>query len=775
MGIKIEKLRITNFKIYKDHTFDFQDNSLVVFDGPNGFGKSSIYDAIELIFTSKIRRYDQLNDFLNDGREKKKENPFLYIEAEENAEITVRIQFAINDITYILARNNNQADEPVINFEHYQLHLLSEFTETPSGDNQIQNEKEFFTNLFGENYISDFEFVNYVEQEDTFYYLKSKEREKKKGINYLFNTTQFNEKIERFTSISQRINTVLHEDNGVQPKIDELSISIASIKESLQKNEETAYERIFSGREIIWDEEKVDFNNVSFENLFDPEMGDFVQVERLIQNKDKFLIEFQNKAIDRIIEDNSTLESFFYFQYFRLNESQIKEEKKLLREFDDLSEAFESFELDDVNENIFDIPELMEEKFFENSIVIEYKQKLIDLKLAVTTANSASLIYSSVIASRETLKNHLEKYHKEIHDDGHCPLCGYDHKTKEELFIKIDEYRGEIEKLNKNLDQNLKNKIELFITFFTEKFSLEMKSNFEDFLYEPAYFENEFFETSNKREEKILIIKFADLEFNFENFVSKETSKKEGRFEGFVSELRTKKIYLETSVLTDELGQVFVTYFNAKKSALRSVELDQISTKKKYINWLFSIHQNQVIKVKEEALKILNVKSEKLNRSKDKIDQIIEQMRKALIWYNTKLVNDLELLFHLYSARIMQTYQGGLGLFIINKDSTIKFVTSPSNTYDAVFSMSTGQLSALILSFTLALNKKYSTSKLLLIDDPVQSMDDINTAGFIEVLRNDFSDRQIFISTHEQMMSTYVRYKFKKFGFDSVRFNLSEL
>lgn len=50
--------------------------------------------------------------------------------------------------------------------------------------------------------------------------------------------------------------------------------------------------------------------------------------------------------------------------------------------------------------------------------------------------------------------------------------------------------------------------------------------------------------------------------------------------------------------------------------------------------------------------------------------------------------------------------------------------------------MSSGQLSALIISFTLALHKKYSLNKIILIDDPVQTMDEINIAGFIELLRN---------------------------------------
>jgi DNA repair exonuclease SbcCD ATPase subunit len=86
--------------------------------------------------------------------------------------------------------------------------------------------------------------------------------------------------------------------------------------------------------------------------------------------------------------------------------------------------------------------------------------------------------------------------------------------------------------------------------------------------------------------------------------------------------------------------------------------------------------------------------------------------------------------------------------------------------------MSSGQIAALVISFTLALNKKYSRNKVLLIDDPVQTMDELNIAGFVELLRNDFGDRQIFISTHEDKMSAYMRYKFEKFGLKTKRVNM---
>ena len=89
--------------------------------------------------------------------------------------------------------------------------------------------------------------------------------------------------------------------------------------------------------------------------------------------------------------------------------------------------------------------------------------------------------------------------------------------------------------------------------------------------------------------------------------------------------------------------------------------------------------------------------------------------------------------------------------------------------------MSSGQLATLIIAFTLALNKRYSEHKILFIDDTIQTLDELNIAGLVELLRNEFSDRQIFISTHEDMMSAYMRYKFEKYGLDAQRLSFKEI
>ena len=70
--------------------------------------------------------------------------------------------------------------------------------------------------------------------------------------------------------------------------------------------------------------------------------------------------------------------------------------------------------------------------------------------------------------------------------------------------------------------------------------------------------------------------------------------------------------------------------------------------------------------------------------------------------------------------------------------------------------------------------KKSDDLGFILIDDPVQTMDDINIASLIEVLRNDFCDKQIFLSTHELDKENYILYKFLKYNMLGQAFNVKD-
>lgn len=88
--------------------------------------------------------------------------------------------------------------------------------------------------------------------------------------------------------------------------------------------------------------------------------------------------------------------------------------------------------------------------------------------------------------------------------------------------------------------------------------------------------------------------------------------------------------------------------------------------------------------------------------------------------------------------------------------------------HDILNTFSSGQTSAFVISFILAMNKFYVGDDVqlgfLIIDYPVQTMDDINIASLVELLRNEFNNKQIILSTNELEKENYILYKFWKYG-----------
>ena len=58
MSIEIKRIYLENYKLFTLKELTFSDN-LCVFDGPNGYGKTSIFDAIEFLITGSISRIQE--------------------------------------------------------------------------------------------------------------------------------------------------------------------------------------------------------------------------------------------------------------------------------------------------------------------------------------------------------------------------------------------------------------------------------------------------------------------------------------------------------------------------------------------------------------------------------------------------------------------------------------------------------------------------------------------------------------------------------------------
>lgn len=230
------------------------------------------------------------------------------------------------------------------------------------------------------------------------------------------------------------------------------------------------------------------------------------------------------------------------------------------------------------------------------------------------------------------------------------------------------------------------------------------------------------------------------------------------------------------------LKEVFKGRLNEEYELLNQITPESVKEKKDYIEYQYFLQTS----LNFQKAKALRDKLGKINDVLSSINRLIGIYNDKINRHRAKMISDIEIPFYIYTGKIIQNHQRGIGVFIKEEKEmgatgevqlkSLNFVPPVHTDHDIVHSFSSGQLSSTVIAFTLALNKVYGNSGImtLLIDDPVQTMDEMNMASFVELLRNDFRDRQLIVSTHEDDISLYLRYKFLKYGLSVGNINVKQ-
>ncbi|PVD50142.1 hypothetical protein DC498_21240 [Terrimonas sp.] len=763
--MKINKIRIQNFKVFKDITLDFNSSDIIVFDGPNGFGKTTIYDAIELVFTGKIRRYNDLKLKLIDGRQSFSENPFQHANAQDG-DIVITIEFAKNEQIYVLERLA-QVDtiSPYIDFSIYKLFTKDDFSSVEKSP--VDNEELFLAGILGKNYNSNFQFLNYVEQEECLFLLKHKDSTRKSHIGHLFDLKEFEEKIKRIENLKKRIDTIF---NNNFSEAESLAEEIDRLKESLTEEQEpSTYIRLFEKKELSWDKEDVDTNSFNYLDV----VGNDGVLERLkifIERKNLFNQYRINRAVDYLLENEDLTQDFFKFYNFLPKKDELRDLRTRVSQLQNLINQLESLNNNTLDQTI----DLETYEFIPAELKVDFAATKKELLSGFQELSGLDRIYSDISRSRNELIGEITILREAGTSISECILCGYDWGNIEELFLQIENKSEQIKVINSDKSNRLQ---ESFVAFKsgTVKHLIDIiKEDLSKVNYNEE-FVTRLLETEINRFNDV-IKSFEFLKVDYSQYLGNEqlldVSALFDRFKNAITPLKDDS---EMELIETYFLAYFREYFDNEFNQIDAVPVENIEAKKRYLSHKWSLNQNQLLQDKSTKLLEVTKSRDEARETSQKLNGLKNIYNASLKSYQKKIIKDIEIVFHVYSGRIMQSFQGGIGLFIFSEKDGIRFQTDSNKTYDAVFTMSSGQLSALIIAFTLALHKKYSQNKIVLIDDPVQTMDELNMYGFIDLLRNEFSDNQIVMSTHEDMMSAFMRYKFKNYNLNEKRLNLKEI
>ena len=335
-----------------------------------------------------------------------------------------------------------------------------------------------------------------------------------------------------------------------------------------------------------------------------------------------------------------------------------------------------------------------------------------------------------------------------------CPLCGYQYEDHTHLL-------GAIEKQSKILDDlliSLKTDLHNQLKVFEERYQRELLSPLKEQIVQSGITQEvlESIENSNV----ISFLKQIQTKFAIQ-LIPQES------FQETLDDIKSTLINMGQPY-DESLEYTRISTFLSEYEeylAVDSFTLDNVQKKKEYLLLKWREQSSQQLQRLEEDRQKLDIKRQRCNDLSNKLKKIQREVSTQKDKYLKKLISDIEILFYIYSGRIMQDSHFGRGIFMKCEGNKVLFVTGTHQSdIDCLYNLSSGQISALIIAFILALNKLYAESSFLAIDDPVQTIDDMNLWGLIETLRHEFRGYNLLLSTHEEEYAGLLRYKSEKLG-----------
>ncbi|WP_248859154.1 purine NTPase [Lelliottia sp. AC1] len=248
------------------------------------------------------------------------------------------------------------------------------------------------------------------------------------------------------------------------------------------------------------------------------------------------------------------------------------------------------------------------------------------------------------------------------------------------------------------------------------------------------------------------------------------------RFEKLKEILRNKKQVEADALALPEDWREIINHAFKDLQDFYIVSAEDLKDKEKYISFKANEAQHSRLQTCITDLKVIEKENLATQKAQDKVEKLRSTLKKTEQSYTDQTISAIEFIFHIYSGRLIQNYQRGLGLFIESREGRqLRFLTAEKSEHDAVMSMSSGQVSALSLAFFLSLNKVYSQVPLILIDDPSQSLDEVNIASLTDLLRCELRHCQLIVSSHEDDISAYMRYRFDRAGLATSSLNMQLL
>lgn len=315
-----------NFKLFSDKIVQFENN-LNIFDGANGYGKTSSFDAIEYALTGSIDRI--INKAKVDGKFAFDNDCLEKIPSDgEQTSVVATLKDGKNNrlvITRRLDKGTGKENNPS---------KIRERTKTTIElNNNIILENEDLAksqckllDILGQDLPNLYNKFYYIPQENRLSFLSKSNKERMKEIQTLFNIereesnmNKIKEVKTKFTNLNTRLNTQIEKEKNT------LKVKQREIENLNNEEIRVQYNRLINNieNELVWDKEKITIK--SKEKLL--ELQEEVRgIESFTNNFGEFLIDKKNEWIKNLSNDKNSLGKYLFLNRYDGNLETFKNE-----------------------------------------------------------------------------------------------------------------------------------------------------------------------------------------------------------------------------------------------------------------------------------------------------------------------------------------------------------------------------------------------------------------------------------------------------------------
>ena len=755
---KISSLYIKNFKCFTESEFNFDSNNLVIYDGPNGYGKTTCFEAIEILFAETPRKVR--TPFLNRNYGFKdspihKKNSLeieISITLEDNIGHIIKIKRIFPPANNSFSRDNNIGKI----FNSSIFYINNEQTEY----NDLEEILDF------KNIYTLFNLLNYVEQDENTYFLKENPKDRYATLESLLGGEEERQLLVKVSKLKSQINSRKIFYNSEIEQLQKNNLTTISENAS-----EITFNRLIKAKILDWDKEEIKNTDANIQQQYLIELD---KVNYLILHKESIKNVIDNQKITFFINTDSIdifIKSYWGVSNFEMIKAELNRrvaiDTTIQRNTNilELIEKLDYLKLDNEKETEF---------IFQKNGLDEYSASYKALLNTILLMKENLSIENRILSELKEKREHLLKIntqHRSIIKikDSECPTCGYDWGTDEELIRQIKETELKIFKsyLNNNIEyERIKKQFSetnlniIKTSLISENQSLVIERNelielsFYSQIFDYRARENQFKEFLDLFSESVQIRILSEV--NHRTIDNSPTVKKK-----IIKLINDNRPVIDGNLDQTSIKNDFDYYFEGNLEELRLISLNLIEEKHKYIQWQFYNSISDNITTRQEKIV-------KLESAFSKVDGIYKKVEVQIKEYTNRIVEKIKIPFHIYTGKILQNHSLGSGLnieFDMERQKQL-YITPCYNDQEVAFTLSSGQLSATVISLMLVLNKVFNQSRFgtIFIDDPLQTLDEINAHSLVELLKYNFSDQQIVLSTHEDKYSRFIRYKFEKFG-----------